>query len=145
MKGSMSNFEVKVVADTTHHFHLAMELAFFDWQRDDVAERHYDTARSWKIEDGWLILSKLDDAENCKNAFKEAGLTLLPMGMDFEQATDFAYGWFMSEDAKKFRGEKPNIDGSSSGGAFMLEAHRHHYSRWHEIVRIKPTWSLHHK
>lgn len=141
MKNSMSNFEVKVVADTAHHFKLAMEIAFFDDQEKFVAIKKYDKAKSWAVKDGWLVLSKLGPDDD----YSKEGLTLLPMAMGHEQATDFAFGWFMSDEAKTHRGAAPDIDGSASVGGFTVETKKHDISRWHEIVRIKPTWSLHHK
>jgi hypothetical protein len=141
MKNGMSNFEIKVVADTPQHFKLAMEAAFFDHQEQFVAKKHYDKAKSWAVKDGWLILSKL----GADNDYAKEGLTLLPMAMNHEQATDFAFGWFMSDEAKTHRGEAPQIDGSASVGAFIVEATHLGIDRWHEIVRVKPTWALHHK
>jgi hypothetical protein len=118
-----------------------MEIAFFDDQEKFVAVKKYDKAKSWKVEDGALVLSKLGP----ENDYTKEGLTLLPMAMDHEQATNFAFGWFMSDEAKVHRGPAPEIDGSASVGGFIVEGDHHDISRWHEIVRIKPTWSLHHK
>jgi hypothetical protein len=141
MKNGMSNFEIKIVADTAHHFKLAMEIAFFDDQEKFVAIKRYDKAKSWKVDDGQLVLSKLGPNDD----YAKENLTLLPMAMDHEQATNFAFGWFMSDEAKVYRGTAPDIDGSASVGGFTVESGKHDISRWHEIVRVRPTWSLHHK
>jgi hypothetical protein len=138
MKSAMGNFEMKIVADTPHQFRLAMEIAFFDDQDKFVAVKKYDKAKSWMVKDGWLILSK-------SGGDSTYGLTSLPMAMDHQQATDFAFGWFMSEEAKALRGPAPDIDGNVSSGAFIVDATNLDADRWHEIVRVKSTWSLHHK
>lgn len=139
MKSTMSNFEFKLVADTLPHFMLGMEIAFLDGQEAFSPKKDYDVARSYKIEDGEFVLSRL--GHGTPSGVPE-GFMPLPMAMTWKQAAELAAGWFQSEEAKAVRAPRPSIDGSSSEGAFVLTVNR---VSWHEIVRIKPTWSEHHK
>jgi hypothetical protein len=137
MKNQMSNFHLRIVANTIHHFKLAMEIAFFIEQELFVSKKHYESARSWKVDDGWLVLSRL----GADDALIESALTLLPIPLDHEQAVNFAYGWFMSAEAKAIRGPEPAIDDETKG-AFIVQASNSYGDRRHEIVRIKPTWTI---
>jgi len=106
MKNEMSNFNLHVTANTTHQFKLAMEIAFFIEQELFVSKKHYEVARSWKVEDGCLVLSKLGEGDS----LAENRLTLLPMPLDHDQVINFACGWLLSDEAKALKGPDPAID-----------------------------------